>query len=167
MDLARRGDRCWHRAAKCHLAGSARVADLGVAARNRAEQQERRPDAVAVFRAANHVDESSNLSALVRRINLAARFPGRSPLLRHGLRIPNRAGRIYPNARQKLLSRRSVPDAVRRGWRRFRTDIRSAASMAQTGNRRSHSRIRGHSRSGGASNFAAGQAARLHAHDSF
>src|SRR5205085_10610120 len=132
MDLARGGDRCWHRAAKCHLAGSARVADLGVAARNCAEQQKRRSHAVAVFPAANHVDESSNVSDLVWRINLAARFPGRSPLSRHRLRIPNRAGRIYPNARQKLLSRRSVPDAVCRGWRRFRTDIRGAASMAQT-----------------------------------
>src|SRR5438874_11100466 len=103
MDLARGGDRCWRRAAECHLAGSARVADFGVAARNCAEQQKRRSHAVAVFPAANHVDESSNVSDLVWRISLAARFPGRSPLSRLRLRIPNRAGRIYPNARQKLL----------------------------------------------------------------
>ena len=49
MDLARSGDRCWHRSAKYHLASSARLADLGVAERNCAEQQERRPHSGQFF----------------------------------------------------------------------------------------------------------------------
>src|SRR5690348_9456068 len=132
MDLARSGDRYWHSPAKYDLAGSAWLADLGAAERNCAQQQERRSDAVAVFPAANHFDESSNLPTLVWRLTLVARFPRRPPLPRHRFRIPNRAHRIYRDARQELLSRRRVPNAVCRGWRRFRTDVRGAVTVAET-----------------------------------
>src|SRR5437773_1341788 len=72
MDLARRFDRISHRASKHHLANRTQLAHLGFVARYRAEPQERRPHAVGIFLAANYPDESGNVSAVVRRIDLAA-----------------------------------------------------------------------------------------------
>src|SRR5438105_11466736 len=74
MDLAHRFDRICHRASKHHLANRTQLAHLGFVARYRAKPQERRPHTVGIFHATNRLDESGNVSAVVRWIDLAARF---------------------------------------------------------------------------------------------
>ena len=120
MDLAHRFDRICHRASKHHLANRTQLAHLGSVARHRAEQEERRPHAVGIFRATNHLDESGNLSAVVRRIDLVARFPRRPALSRHRFHLPDRTSRIHRHAREELLPRSSLSDVVCRGWRCLR-----------------------------------------------
>ena len=130
MDLARRFDRICHRAPEYHLANRTQLAHLGSVARHRAEQQERRPHAVGIFRATNHLDESGNLSVVVRRINLVARFPRRPALSRHRFHLPDRTSRIHCHAREELLPRSSLSDVVCRGWRRLRKNFRASLPMA-------------------------------------
>jgi hypothetical protein len=108
MDLARWFDRICHRASKYHLANPTRLAHLGVVARHRTEQQEHRPHALGIFLATNHIDESGNLSAVVRRIDLAARFPRSPALSRHRFHLPDRTSRIHRHAREELLPRSSL-----------------------------------------------------------
>ena len=97
---------------------------------HRAEQQERRPHAVGIFLPTNQVDESGNLSAVVRRIDLAARFPRRPALSRHRFHLPDRTHRIHRHAREELLRRSSLSDVVCRGWRRLRKNFRTSLPMA-------------------------------------
>src|SRR5436305_1788782 len=130
MDLARWFDRICHRASKHHLANRTQLAHLGVVARYRAEPQERRPHTVGVFLATNHLDESDNLSAVVWRIDLVARFPRRPALSRHRFHLPDRASRIHRHAREELLSRSSLSDVVCRGWRRLRKNFRTSLPLA-------------------------------------
>src|SRR5437660_1643608 len=57
MDLARRTRRLCHHSAEPDLANRTRLAHLGVVARHRKEQQERRPHALGIFLPTNHLDE--------------------------------------------------------------------------------------------------------------
>ena len=167
MDLARRFDRICHRASKHHLASRTQLAHLGSVARYRAEPQECRSYAVGIFRATNHLDESGNLSAVVRRIDLVARFPRRPALSRHRFHLPDRTSRIHRHAWEKLLPRPGLSDVICRWWRCLRKNFRAALPMAQTRDRVSGHCLGDSSRAGRSSSFTTGKIGRLYACDSF
>src|SRR6266403_1172433 len=80
MDLARRFRCPCHRAPEHHLANRTRLAQLGVVARYRKEQQKRCSQPVGIFLPTDHLDESGDLSGVVWRI-FALRFRWLKPAI--------------------------------------------------------------------------------------
>ena len=130
VDLARRFDCPCHRAPEHHLANRPRLAHLGVVARYRKKQQKRRSQPVGIFPPTDHPDESGDLSAVVRRVDLAARLPRRPALPRHRFHLLNRSHRIRRHAREELLPCPGLSDVICSGWRCFRETFRTALPLA-------------------------------------
>src|SRR5947207_5745301 len=167
VDLARRFDCPCHRTPEYPLANRTRLAHLGVVARYRKEQQKRRPQPVGIFLPTDHLDESGELSAVVRWVDLAARLPRRPALPRHRFHLPNRFHRIRRHAREELLPCPGLSDVICRGWRCFRDDFRPALALAQTAHSVARRRVNGRLRTGRSSHLVPGEIARLYARDSF
>ena len=131
--MARAGwtNRTSARAAEHRLANTTRLAHLGAAAKHRAQSQECRADAGPIYRAADSINEPGDVSDLVRRSLLAIGLAKRATLSRARFRLSDCVGRIHYHARQELLSRPSLPDAVCRRWRCRRARFRVANGMVE------------------------------------
>ena len=70
------------------------------------------------------------LSAVVRRVDLAARLPRRPALPRHRFHLLNRSHRIRRHAREELLPGPGLSDVICGGWRCFRETFRTALPLA-------------------------------------
>ena len=128
------------RAAEHRRANATRLAHLGAAAKHRAQSQECRADAGPIYRAADSINEPGDVSDLVRRSLLAIGLAKRATLSRARFRLSDCVGRIHYHARQELLSRPSLPDAVCRRWRCRRARFRVANGMVEAGIRRGDDR---------------------------
>src|SRR5438552_4113135 len=108
MDLARRTNRVCYRVAQHSMGSPPSLAHVRVAEQHRSQQQKRRAQSHAIYRAANCVNESRDTSAVDRGTVVGVWFARWRALSGDRNHLSGYACRVSPVARQKLLPRACV-----------------------------------------------------------
>src|SRR5437773_8117083 len=111
MDLARRHYRVCYGVAEYSMAGATSLAHVRTVEQHRPQQQKRRAQSHAIYRAANYVNESRDTSAVDRGTVVGVWFARWRALSGDRNHLSGYACRVSPVARQKLLPRACVSDS--------------------------------------------------------
>src|SRR6184192_1748529 len=109
MDLARRTNRVCYRVAQHSMGSPPSLAHVRVAEQHRSQQQKRRAQSHAIYRAVNYVNESRDTSAVDRGTVVGVWFARWRALSGDRNHLSGYACRVSPVARQKLLPRTAYP----------------------------------------------------------
>src|SRR4029077_20568910 len=163
MDLVRWPDRVCRRLAERSMASATPLADVRVIEQHRSQRQKRRLESGEIHRAADCFYESGNASVMAPRVVLGVQCARREAL--HGAwnHICGPARRVYHFARQKLLSRTCVSDALCSGRSGCGARFRQSIELVQTGIARPYHRGWRATCPTGGTDFAARQTRRVHA----